>query len=209
MAEIIMGGVSIFLFKTGSRNQLNNNRKDGNFSAWYEQLFGMKLPHQDTVYDILSEIPEDELENIETDAISGLFEQKFLRKYRLLDKYYTVAIDATGVVSYDKPHCEHCLTKTSKKGKVTYYHYVLEAKLVTNDGHAISLAREWIDNPAGKYEKQDCERTAFVRLAQKLKKNIRVYRFASLRTACILTKTRLKSAKRMVGNLYLCCKTTH
>jgi hypothetical protein len=102
--------------------------------------------------------------------MSRLFNQKWLRKYRLLNKYYLVAVDATGVVSFDHKHCEHCLTKTSKNGKVTYYHYVLEAKLVTRDGLCLSLASEWIENPEGDYVKQDCERKAFVRLAAKLKK---------------------------------------
>jgi hypothetical protein len=45
----------------------------------------------------------------------------------------------------------------------------LEAKLITPNGFAISLATEWIANPVGDYEKQDCERKAFVRLAAKLK----------------------------------------
>ncbi len=29
-------------------------------------------------------------------------------------------------------HCPHCLSKTSKNGVVTWFHYVLEAKLVTS-----------------------------------------------------------------------------
>ncbi|MDR2086969.1 MAG: hypothetical protein LBP72_07305 [Dysgonamonadaceae bacterium] len=45
-----------------------------------------------------------------------------------------------------------------------------EAKLVTADGHALSLATEWIENPEGIFDKQDCERKAFLRLAEKLKK---------------------------------------
>jgi hypothetical protein len=44
------------------------------------------------------------------------------------------------------------------------------AKLVTRDGHAFSLATGWIENPAGEFRKQDCERAAFIRLAAKLKK---------------------------------------
>jgi hypothetical protein len=48
---------------------------------------------------------------------------------------------------------------------------VLEAKLVTSSGLSISLASEFIENPAGgDYEKQDCEQKAFVRLAFKIKK---------------------------------------
>jgi len=80
-----------------------------------------------------------------------------------------VAVDATGVVSFSERHCEHCLHRTSKSGKTTYFHQVLEAKLITASGLAISLATEWIVNPDGEYDKQDCERTALVRLAAQLK----------------------------------------
>ena len=80
-----------------------------------------------------------------------------------------MAVDATGVVSFDEKHCEHCLHKTSKKGKVTYFHNVLEAKLLFSNGFSISLGSEWIENP-DEYEKQDCELKAFERLAEKLKK---------------------------------------
>ena len=170
MAAILFGGLSLFLFKAGSRNQLNNHRSDGYFSKHYHQLFGVKLPHQDTVNEVLCALSNSELEQSRMDLMSELFEQKWLREYRLLGKYYTVAVDATGVVSFDKPHCPHCLTKKSKNGKTTYFHYVLEAKLVTSTGLAISLANEWIENPTGEFNKQDCERKAFVRLAAKLKK---------------------------------------
>ena len=166
----MLGGLSLFLFKEGSRNQLNNHRRDSHFSAHYHQLFGMKLPHMDTVKDVLCELDNEKLEQVRMDSISRLFEQKWLREYRLLDQYYPVAVDATGVVSFNERHCPHCLTKKSKKGKTVYFHYVLEAKLVTRDGHAISLASEWIENPEGDFNKQDCERKAFLRLAKKLKK---------------------------------------
>jgi hypothetical protein len=168
--EIMFGGLSLFLFKEGSRNQLNNNRSDGYFADNYNQMFGMKLPHMDTVDDVLRALPNEELEQVKMDMVSLMFEQKWLREYRLLNKYYLVVVDATGVVSFDERHCEHCLTKQSKNQKTTYFHYVLEAKLVTRDGHAFSLASEWIENPQGEFDKQDCERKAFTRLAAKLKK---------------------------------------
>ena len=165
-----MGGLSLFLLKEGSRNSLNNHRRNGYFSEQYRRLFGMRLPHQDAVADLLIALPDTQMEQLKMDLMSELFEQKWLREYRLLGKYYLVAVDATGVVSFDERHCEHCLTKKSKHGKMTYFHYVLEAKLVTSDGHALSLASEWIENPEGDFDKQDCERKAFVRLAAKLKK---------------------------------------
>jgi len=165
-----MGGLSLFLFKSGSRNGLNNKRRNGYFSQHYQQMFRMRLPHQDAVADLLCALPNDALEQVKMDLMSELFEQKWLREYRLLNKYYMIAVDATGVVSFNERHCEHCLTKKTKNGKTIYFHYVLEAKLVTHDGHVISLASEWIENPTGDFDKQDCERKAFQRLAAKLKK---------------------------------------
>ena len=63
MLSVLMGGLSLFLYKTGSRNQLNNLRLDGYFSEHYHQLFGVKLPHQDTVHDVLRDLDNKELEN--------------------------------------------------------------------------------------------------------------------------------------------------
>jgi hypothetical protein len=168
--EILMGSLSMFMLKESSRNSINHRREEGYFTAHYQQLFGVRLPHQDSIAEVLSELPNEKLEELKVALMSKLIEQKCLRKYRLLDKYYMVAVDATGIVSYDYRHCPHCLTRKSKNGKTSYFHYVLEAKLVTNEGHALSLASEWIENPAGEFNKQDCERKAFVRLAAKLKK---------------------------------------
>lgn len=66
--------------------------------------------------------------------IARLLRMKCLTGYRLLGKYYMVAIDGTGHLVYKDRHCPHCLTKT-KKGKIIYYyHNVLEAKIVTESG---------------------------------------------------------------------------
>lgn len=171
MEELLMGGIGMFLLKQDSRNSMDNKRMEGAFAANYEHHFGLRLPHQDTVADVLCEIDPDELELVKSKQMSRLFEQKWLRQYRMPGNYYAVAVDATGVVSYSYPHCEHCVTKVSKKGKTTWFHYVLEAKLVTRDGYCLSLGSEWVENPTGEYNKQDCESKAFVRLAAKLKKN--------------------------------------
>jgi hypothetical protein len=76
-----------------------------------------------------------------------LLEKKVLHKFRFRKKW-TVAVDATGMVNFgEKRHCEHCLHKTSKKGKTTYFHNVLEAKLVFTNGFSISLGTSFIENP--------------------------------------------------------------
>jgi uncharacterized protein YfaT (DUF1175 family) len=48
------------------------------------------------------------------------FEQKWLHKYCLSDKYYPVAADATDVMNFQARHCEHCLTKIRKPVQTGY-----------------------------------------------------------------------------------------
>ena len=171
MTEILTGALFMYIFKEASRNAYNNDRREECFRKIFFKYFGFRLPQADTTDDVLRDLPPGELEILKADLVSGLIEQKILRKFRFLGKFYLVAVDGTGVSTFEQRHCDHCLTKTSKTGVVTYFHYVLEAKIVTSSGLSISLASEFIDNTPGRdYEKQDCEQKAFVRLAVKVKK---------------------------------------
>ena len=172
MAEIITGAMFMFMFKETSRNAYNNDRRDEWFSRNYYRMFKLRLPSPDAIEDVLRVLPPNLLEVLKAHLVSHLIEQKVLLKFRILGKYYFVAVDATGTHTFEKRHCEHCLTKTSKNGVVTYFHYVLEAKLVTSSGLCLSLASEFIENMANRdFVKQDCEQKAFVRLAEKIKKH--------------------------------------
>ena len=171
LSEILTGAISLFLFKEGSRNAFNQDRKDSEFVNNYEKLFGLRLPHMDTVDDLFRAISPEELERFKIKLIENLLEKKALHKWRMLGKYFVVAVDGTGVMSFDKRHCDKCLVKTYESGKKGYFHNVLEAKLVLPNGLAISLATEWIENDSDNYDKQDCELKAFYRLSEKLKKN--------------------------------------
>lgn len=168
MTEILLGGLFLFICKQGSRNSMNNDRADETFRANYRTLFGKELPHMDTVDAVLRELNVEELERLKAALVSVLIEKKVFTGMRLLGKYHRVAVDATGVMTVRKGHCSHCLHKTTQSGATTYFHNLLEAKLVTPNGFAISLASEWIENPDD-YNKQDSEQKAFGRLAAKLR----------------------------------------
>jgi hypothetical protein len=171
MSEILTGALFMFIFKETSRNAYNNDRRETCFRENFYQYFRLHLPHADAVDDVLRTLKPVQLEILKAHLVSRLIEQKIFHKFRFLGKHYLVAVDATGMATFEERHCEQCLTKTSKNGVVRYYHYVLEAKIVTTSGLAISLASEFIENPqGGDYEKQDCEQKAFVRLAAKIKK---------------------------------------
>jgi hypothetical protein len=172
MSEIVTGALFMHLLKEGSRNAYTNDRCDAIFSKNYYRHFKLRLPHPDTIDEVMRTLEPELLEELKAQLVGSLFEQKVLRHFRFLGKYYFVAVDATGMHTFNHKHCDHCLTKTSKHGVTTWFHYVLEAKLVTSSGYAISLASEFIENQPGRdYEKQDCEQKAFARLAAKIKKH--------------------------------------
>ncbi len=171
MAEAVSGALFMHILREGSRNAHNNDRREANFRKNVYRYFGIALPHADSSDDVLRKLHHDEVETLKAHLVSGLIEQKIFRRFRLLGKSYLIAVDATGIATFDKKHCDHCLMKTSKNGVVTYFHYVLEAKLVTSSGFTISVASEFVENLAGRdFDKQDCEQKAFQRLAPRIKK---------------------------------------
>lgn len=101
--------------------------------------------------------------------IRRLLRKKVLYPFRLLDKYFRIAIDGTRLFSFKERHCPHCLKTKHKNGSVTYYHVVLEAKLLLPNGFAFSIMSEFVENEHEQVEKQDCELKAFYRLAARLK----------------------------------------
>jgi len=161
----------MFVFKEGSRNAMNNDRQEGQFARNYRRLFKMRLPHMDTVDEVMRRLEPGELEALKRSLVRTLLARRTLHPFRAFGQCFVVAVDGTRVVSFSHRHCPQCLTTTSRRGKVTYFHNVLEAKLICANGFSLSLETEWIENPAGDFTKQDCERKAFKRLAARLKQH--------------------------------------
>jgi hypothetical protein len=138
----------------------------------YETL--EELPHYDTINNYLRNLEITELEKIRDYMIRELFKKRSLERFRLLDKYWCIAVDGTGLFSFTERHCKHCLKKeyknreTGEVEKTVYYHHVLEAKLVAGD-MVFSIATEFIENEDENVDKQDCEINAFKRLQVQLK----------------------------------------
>jgi len=174
LSSLLFTGVLMYLLRLGSRRQINFElRENENVEEKYLSLSGVDgVPHGDTVNYALQELDVDEIQEVLCSLVDRLIRKKVLDRWRLLGKYFRIAIDGTGELTFDKRHCEHCLTKEYKSGKTLYYHPVVEAKLLTPNGFAFSIMTEFIENPEDLAEgdKQDCEFKAFKRLAKRLKK---------------------------------------
>jgi len=127
------------------------------------------LPHGDTVNYLFCMLDWELFHALRVLVIRSLIRARCLEGFRLHGSY-KIAIDGTGCLVYKEKHCEHCLVKKSSSGTI-YYHPVLEAKLVTNNGMALSVATVFVENEKERVGKQDCELKAFDRLAAQLKKD--------------------------------------
>lgn len=161
--------ILMFLFRLGARRQIGEMLRNAYTRQKYGVLFGLpKVPHGDTINDTFSMSAPEEYQELICGTVEGLIRQKIFYPIRLFGRYYLVAIDGTGLQAYSERHCEHCLTQTVN-GKTSYFHNVLEAKLVSAEGLAISIMSEFIENPSTNMSKQDCELKAFYRLIARLK----------------------------------------
>ena len=169
--ELAMAVIVMFLYKRGSRNNADNAAGKLNYKKNIEAVFKMELPDLDTSNRLMKELAPNELEAVKKEMISILIKRKVLSKFRIMDLYYNVAIDGTGVHSYKYEPYPECPYKKYKSGIKVWTAMVLEAKIVCSNGFSISIATEWIKNPTDKeFDKQDSELKAFVRLADKIKK---------------------------------------
>ena len=101
--------------------------------------------------------------------IRRLIRMKALDDWRVGGRFL-LAIDGTGLYSFRYRHCEHCIETRHDSGAVTYGHKVLVAFIVSDNGYALPIACEFIENPGAVYDKQDCEIKAFHRLEPKIKR---------------------------------------
>lgn len=168
--HFMWGGILTFLLLLESRKQY---RLEKDTEQFLKNLLILSKTDEKTAADpdtigiFLEQLPCEYLEQLPPFFVNHLIRIKALDDYRFRS-HFLIAIDGTGIRTYSKRHCEHCLTKKSKDGQLTYYHYILEAKLVTQNGFAFSVATEFIKNPHEFPTKQDCEYNAFKRLAPKL-----------------------------------------
>jgi len=187
--ELVFSAILLYVLKNETRHGLNQKRKTASFKKSYERCFKMRLPHMDTVTDVLEVLSPSFLEQVSLNLVKALLKKRIFHKFRLFNRYFLVAVDATGYASYDKEPNWPCPHKCSQKGKKWWSQPILCAKLVFPNGLCLPLLTEWITNDE-EYDKQDCELKAFKRLAANLKT-----KFPRLNTARTSRAARANSQK--------------
>jgi hypothetical protein len=172
-------GLLLFGLGLGSRRSADNDLRDLECAVLHNlnRLAGTdqeSLPVTKTLDHFIGHVGSAAFAQLRDQHTRRLIRMKALDDFRFQGDF-VAAVDATGYLSFSHCHCSRCLTQKHSSGNVFYLHPVLEAKLLTSTGLAISLATEFIENPPGRTpadyqeQKQDCELKAFDRLAATLK----------------------------------------
>ena len=137
------------------------------------------LPHGVIENEFLARLNPEELEKIQKDIAYSMIRRKTFDDARVL-KRWQIIIDATELDEGYQKKNEYYLSRCYNRGEADeftkYHRSVLEAKLYLGNNLVCSIASEAIQNSeeyinqSEKKIKQDCESKAFIRVAEKIKK---------------------------------------
>lgn len=184
--SLICGIISM----NGMTKVFNTEKAIKNLSCICHQNL-LEIPHWQTIQDVIEQLDIEEIRSIRRYMVKAIVRSKMFDNARY-NGAFQLLVDATGVSSHSYNLNNTCITKKSKNGILKYYKYVLEAKLVVGN-IVISLDSEWIENSIIKTEKQkqDCEISAFKRMAPRIKKEFPKMNF-------IITGDALYAAKPII-----------
>jgi hypothetical protein len=178
-------GIATFVFLIDSRREANrvmNSITFENLKAIFPEL--ETLPHADTLARLLEKMDVRQIQDCMITLLKDLIRRKKFQNY-LVHHQLLIAIDGTQkfyrYYQWD-PKESGLVRHVGKEGEEQHYVYVLESVIVLSNGITLPFYSEFLtakdmpadsENNTGETLKQDCERTAFRRLAEKIKKNFR------------------------------------
>jgi hypothetical protein len=138
LSMMVWEAILLYVLKLGSRRQIKwlLRKNPAAVLSHLAQLTKRDLSNlttiagDDAIKDLFAQLAVQHVQNIVHQMIRHLLQQRKLEHSRLLDEYYMIAFDATGLFHRHSPHCPHCLVSKSKSGEILYSHSVLEAKLI-------------------------------------------------------------------------------
>ena len=166
LTDALMSAFAMFSLKDPSLLAFDQRRNDENIKSIYQIN---TIPCDTHLRTILDPVDPETLRPAFKDVFRQLQRGKALEPFIFYEECYLISLDGTGYFSSSEIHCESCLEKTSKSGKVTYSHQMLGAAIVHPDiREVIPLMPEPIIKQDGQ-QKNDCERNAAKRFLEKLR----------------------------------------
>lgn len=155
-----------------------------------------ELPYWETIQDVFMNLKLSELRDIQKYIVKTLIRSKMFDRYRF-NGAFQLLFDGTGLSNHSYNLNGNCLKRKHNDGKISYYKYVLECKLLVGN-IVISLDSEFIENNdmITEKQKQDCEIKAFKRMVKRIKKNYPKYSFIIIGDALYATNPIINICKK-------------
>jgi len=172
-AHLLWVGILLFMMHLGSRRQMRYERLSDSFGKNMGQLSGQTgidlVADPDTLAYYAEKVDYKAVEKVLAGISVSLIRKKALDPFRLYG-YFPIAIDGSQICTFNHEPWPDCPHRKLSNGSIQYFAYVLDAKLVTPCGMALTLATEMLTNEGNnEFDKQDCELKAFPRLVEKLR----------------------------------------
>ena len=175
LTVLMIYGILMFVYQMSSLRDANKEMSTAIFFKNMNAMFPdfETMPHADTLSRLLERINVEEIEESLLELFEQLIKKKKFRNY-LINKHYVIAIDGTQKFMRAEQWTEEPLERHVGKDKhAQYYVYVIEAVVIFENGITLPLMSEFLNNEEYRdvsSDKQDCERKAFYRFAERIKK---------------------------------------
>lgn len=168
--DALMSALAMFGLKAPSLLAFDNELDDPIVSNNLKTLYGVENVPSDThMRTMLDQVNPDDLRGSFLAVFEAVQRGKLLEQYSFLDTYLAV-VDGTKCFESNNVYCKDCCTKTSRDGKITYYHQMLAGVIVHPERRqVIPLCPELISQQDGT-SKNDCEQRALQRFLAATKK---------------------------------------
>ncbi|HZK56327.1 MAG TPA: transposase family protein [Desulfosporosinus sp.] len=175
LTVLMIYGILMFIYQQSSLRNANREMSTAIFFKNMQAMFPdfETMPHADTLGRLLERLKVEEIEESMLELFEHLVKKKKFRNY-LINKRYVIAIDGSQKFMRTEPWTKEPLVRHVGKDKqAQYYVYVMEAVVLFENGITLPLMSEFLNNEEYRdvsSDKQDCERRAFYRFAERIKK---------------------------------------
>jgi len=170
LTDVLMSAFAMFSLKDPSLLAFDRRRNSPTLSHNLQAIYHIEnIPSDTALREILDPIDPETIRPIFGDIFRALQRGKALEQFQFLDGAYLLSLDGTGYFSSSDIHCDSCLVKHHRNGKITYSHQMLGASIVHPDiKEVIPVMPEPIIKQDGE-TKNDCERNAAKRFLKKFR----------------------------------------
>jgi len=168
--DALMSAMAMFSLKDPSMLAFDQRRQSDEDNL--TRIYGIQnVPSDSSMREILDPVDHEQLRPAFANIFASLISGKALEDFRFIDGHYLLALDGTEHFSSQKIHCDQCLERHHRDGKITYHHQMLGAVLACpGRPEVIPIMPEPIIKQDGE-TKNDCERNALKRFLKKFRKD--------------------------------------